>query len=296
MTMTDEQKIELAAQFGIGSHSGLEFARALLSASKPAVPTGWKLVPVEPTDGMVDAACPVGEVVDHFDMKTALRSALAAAPAAPAQSGEPKEDAISRSKRILALVDTYIERPDRMNRNALRSHLFDEFTEAAGGAPQPSQPAQAGDEPPDGDKEHWRRLYLKERECRQQWQQQALQSADSAVVLDDERAAFEDALPKISPHRENGYDLTRSGPNFSGENYADADIQTQWEIWQARAALPQPVAQTDDARDAARYRAFFDADLSVSFCGVDYFSKADADAAIDAALGAAQPTSGGDHV
>jgi hypothetical protein len=49
----------------------------------------WKLVPVEPTDAMVSAACPVGEYVDHFDMKTALRAALAASPAAPAQSMEP---------------------------------------------------------------------------------------------------------------------------------------------------------------------------------------------------------------
>jgi hypothetical protein len=48
------------------------------------------------------------------------------------QSERPKDDAISRSKRILELIDIYVERPDRMNRNALRSHLFDEFTEAAG--------------------------------------------------------------------------------------------------------------------------------------------------------------------
>ncbi|MGY6256578.1 hypothetical protein ACXIVK_24215 [Paraburkholderia caledonica] len=44
----------------------------------------------------------------------------------------PQNDAIARSKRILELVDIYVARPDRMNRNALRSHLFDEFTEAAG--------------------------------------------------------------------------------------------------------------------------------------------------------------------
>jgi hypothetical protein len=43
-------------------------------------------------------------------------------------------DAIARSKRILELVDIYVERPDRMNRNALRSHLLDEFTEAAASA------------------------------------------------------------------------------------------------------------------------------------------------------------------
>jgi hypothetical protein len=65
-------------------------------ASKPAVPEGWKLVPVEPTDAMVDAACPVGEAVDHFDMKTALREAIAAYPTAPAQScgAQPISDAM----------------------------------------------------------------------------------------------------------------------------------------------------------------------------------------------------------
>jgi len=49
-------------------------------------------------------------------------------------------------------------------------------------AASPAVPAQTGEPdimPPDGDKEHWRRLYLAERECRQQWQQQAL-SAPSA--------------------------------------------------------------------------------------------------------------------
>jgi hypothetical protein len=60
---------------------------------------------------------------------------------------------------------------------------------------------------------------------------------DAANGAMGEREAFEAALAKISPHRENGYDLTLSGPNFSGENYADEDIQTQWEVWQARAAL-----------------------------------------------------------
>jgi hypothetical protein len=70
----------------------LDSLRALL-ASKPAVPEGWKLVPVEPTDAMIDAACPVGEAVDHFDMKTALREAIAASPTAPAQSCGDAEQA-----------------------------------------------------------------------------------------------------------------------------------------------------------------------------------------------------------
>jgi len=53
---------------------------ALLSASKPAAPEGWKLVPVEPTEGMMNAfQC--ASTKEYQDM-------LAAAPAAPAQSGE----------------------------------------------------------------------------------------------------------------------------------------------------------------------------------------------------------------
>jgi hypothetical protein len=44
------------------------------------VPPGYKLVPIDPTDKMVDAACPCGETVDHFDIRTALRAAIAAAP------------------------------------------------------------------------------------------------------------------------------------------------------------------------------------------------------------------------
>jgi hypothetical protein len=63
----------------------------------------WKLVPVEPTDAMVDAACPVGEAVDHFDMKTALREAIAAA-TAPAPSCGDAEQADGAVDAFLAEV------------------------------------------------------------------------------------------------------------------------------------------------------------------------------------------------
>ncbi len=43
---------------------------------------------------------------------------------------EREEDAISRSKRILQMVDTYCERPDSMNRTALRVALMGEFEDA----------------------------------------------------------------------------------------------------------------------------------------------------------------------
>jgi hypothetical protein len=40
--------------------------------------------------------------------------------------------------------------------------------------------------PPEGDRDYWRSLYVQERKCRQEWQQNALASA---VVLDDARSA-----------------------------------------------------------------------------------------------------------
>jgi hypothetical protein len=43
---------------------------------------------------------------------------------------ERAEDAISRSKRVLAMVDTYCARPDDMNRTALRVALMGEFEDA----------------------------------------------------------------------------------------------------------------------------------------------------------------------
>lgn len=62
--------------------------RALLSASKPAVAMGWKLVPVEPTEEMILAGLQ-GDVPKDAYARDIYEAMLAAAPAAPAQSGEP---------------------------------------------------------------------------------------------------------------------------------------------------------------------------------------------------------------
>lgn len=67
-----------------------------------------------------------------------------------------------------------------------------------------------------------------------------------------------------------------------------------WVAWQARAALDTLAADNarlraeleEARRDAGRYNAFFDAGLPITFLGVEYRTKADLDAAIDAALGA----------
>jgi hypothetical protein len=63
---------------------------------KPVAVPGWKLVPVEPTHEMQDAGCPVGEVVDHFDILTAWSKMIKASPTPPlpqvAEAGKPLTD------------------------------------------------------------------------------------------------------------------------------------------------------------------------------------------------------------
>ncbi|WP_124668881.1 hypothetical protein [Burkholderia seminalis] len=50
------------------------------------------------------------------------------------------DDAITRAKRILDLVDVYHARPDGGNRHALRSLLLDEFQDAARAPAQAAEP------------------------------------------------------------------------------------------------------------------------------------------------------------
>jgi hypothetical protein len=66
----------------------IDRALELLSASKPAVIEGWRLVPVEPTNAMTY----VGQKHRYepvWSIGAIYRAMLAASPAAPAQSGEP---------------------------------------------------------------------------------------------------------------------------------------------------------------------------------------------------------------
>ena len=79
--------------------------RAAIRASNGQAPAtqqaGWKLVPMVPTAAMVDAGCPVGETVDHFDMATAYRSMLAAAPQhSPAAQAAPAGADVRRSDLV----------------------------------------------------------------------------------------------------------------------------------------------------------------------------------------------------
>lgn len=63
-----------------------EYAEELLSASKPAAPLGWKLVPVELTQPMRDAFFADGGIERVDWLTKGYAAMLAASPAAPAQS------------------------------------------------------------------------------------------------------------------------------------------------------------------------------------------------------------------
>ncbi|MEY2253382.1 hypothetical protein [Comamonas sediminis] len=72
------QRLDMANRLNTDAREQL----AQLSARQSA-PDGWRLVPVEPTQAMTAAGCPVGEAVDYFDMGSAYRAMLSAAPTAP---------------------------------------------------------------------------------------------------------------------------------------------------------------------------------------------------------------------
>lgn len=88
------------------AHAALESAVThALRASHGQAPStqqaGWKLVPMVPTAAMVDAGCPVDEMVDHFDMATAYRSMLAAAPQhSPTAQAAPAGADVRRSDLV----------------------------------------------------------------------------------------------------------------------------------------------------------------------------------------------------
>jgi hypothetical protein len=101
MMLTDERILEIAEAYGdmAGEYRKISFARAIQEEAykagmAAAVPEGWKVVPVEPTSEMIDAAGrskaidDEGEfpsLYDHIDYsgdnktRTAIRTALTAA-------------------------------------------------------------------------------------------------------------------------------------------------------------------------------------------------------------------------
>lgn len=66
----------------------------------------------------------------------------------------------------------------------------------------------------------------------------------------------------------------------------------QGQVWAAvdaaqkhLASPPVAVQEEGDAKDGARYREFFASGLPITFLGVEYRTKAELDAAIDAVMG-----------
>ncbi|MDR3386855.1 MAG: hypothetical protein P4L92_07360 [Rudaea sp.] len=112
---------------------------ALLSASKPAVPEGWKLVPVEPTDDMQLAGAEsirfeTTAINKIWTANKAYRAMLAASPAAPAQSGDllGKNALVLTAAQLLEALDFIA--PDRAtDPEQMESEVAIEYGEGHGG-------------------------------------------------------------------------------------------------------------------------------------------------------------------
>jgi len=203
--------------------------QVLLSASKPAAPDGWKLVPVEPVSGMAGAGglLPRGErlfsspsndadrveVIGFAKACEVWRAMLAASPAAPAQSVElvgiamTDEDVFAlqdtlKTLELIAKGETYSK--DHDLDGAMQKATIRHAMQHASYVLKRFKPA-----------------YFRLTDAFH-GRSRAPQPSPTAVVQDDERAAFDEWCNSIPANRSMG----------------------PWEIWQAaRAASPQPVAQ-----------------------------------------------------
>lgn len=68
-----------------------------------------------------------------------------------------------------------------------------------------------------------------------------------------------------------------------GSTGHQVDMTSAIDDWQRRAT--PAVQEEGDAKDGARYREFFASGLPITFLGVEYRTKAELDAAIDALKG-----------
>lgn len=175
---------------------------ALLSASKPADPMGYALVPLIMNREMHEVLSDEGwQWEDLLAAAEAITeeqyNQIAASPAAPAL----KENQIQVAHTIATAA----------NAATILHGLLDSFVEIAAGFPQAKIDERLADQA---------RIYLPK----------------SAVVLDDERAAFEAAWSRVY---DTGDFLLRH--HTLTEQYANHDTQRAWEGWKlARAASPQP--------------------------------------------------------
>ena len=84
--------------------------------------------------------------------------------------------------------------------------------------------------------------------------------------------------------------IASASNNYSGGRWISAEFSRDDLIGFARAVLSSAtssvaVQEEGDAKDAARYREFFASGLPITFLGVEYRTKAELDAAIDAVMG-----------
>ena len=84
------------------------------------------------------------------------------------------------------------------------------------------------------------------------------------------RDALQQMVDAFSPYAWGSIDSKRDALNAATE---------------ALASPPVAVQEEGDAKDGARYREFFASGLPITFLGVEYRTKAELDAAIDAVMG-----------
>jgi hypothetical protein len=210
----------------------------LLSARKPAAKscqTGWAdICHMAKHDGVT---CPD----DSCDIDDGIR-------AAPAQSGEPVEADVVPNE----IAELLTEPCWNLSRRDV-SDLLKRIGSILYAAPQPSQPVEAAY---DGLTEEFvdevarlcndapgsrNAVYAALKNCNAEI---VPITVPSAVVLDDERAAFEAHMRS----RDETYLFRRDTPGSTRlGQYCRQSVQDQWETWQARAASPQANEQMNQA-------------------------------------------------
>jgi hypothetical protein len=333
--LTDEQIMNIADSYSFTWDEGIvAFARALLSASKPAAP-------MQPTEAMLHAARDwsvkkYGQGIGSDAAIGCWQAMLAASHAAPAQSGEPvaldihERNALNEAVKLLPSISAL---------RTLRAKLL--------AAPQSSQPVEAGDtaqtwapvisrnflgqivreawvkwakqqpnpkpswlspydELDEADKEADRQIG----EAVVQWvlsiKSATWEVAPSAVVLDDGRAAFAQAAVRMLEGYAESYDAMardRDGNGLVACTSVAFDIRRNMAGWFEAHATAAQLAQTtltDEQRVAIRECIDYLTPAAKQFSDLGIPGMGDSKHArcirtLRALLTAAQPASGGDH-
>lgn len=251
--MTDELIRKIAAQvYGtLATEQEMRFARALLSARKPAAPEGWKLVPIEPSEEMIQAAClkqsntafeSYAKWLDSHSSGISARirqlvvgdyrAMLATSPAAPAQS--PDGRTIDKAMvRRLAIQHGLIDDAPAQSGEAVKVLDWLETEVTAISCRYHGDPSYDHDA-------YWMRDRVVKllADARKVFAApQPAQTAQPAGVLDDERAAFEQYY--FGRTYAGTWNAVRDG------EYVIERVSDAWKAWQARAATPQRGERND---------------------------------------------------